>query len=278
MKKPILLIGLSLVTAAALVGCGGGGSDSSDSTSSGSGNTATPPTSTQAASICSGTQRASTLYDVFLNTANGITQSLASRYVGLYGQTTDNNQCISVAASTAQADTTPGTFQAVTTDNWNNAIAYFDPVGTSITGGIKFNQNLFVTCKSGSDTYQHVAISNPANSSTFVSTNQVATIAKDSNFQSYECQTSGSPAFTGSSVTVSSTTGAITVTDPTNGNTTIAAADVPSLFTTTGYNLNGKIIRWYLYQLPAGSGTKQAIVHTSQRTDGTYNIDLFLQQ
>ena len=81
-----------------------------------------------------------------------------------------------------------------------------------------------------------------------------------------------------STVTFSSADGSVTIADGSNGTTTIAAADVPSLFTSAGYDLGGKVLRWYLYQLPVGSGTKQVLVHTSQRTDGTYNIDLFLAQ
>lgn len=268
----------STAFAIVLVACGGGGGSSSDSNSSS--NTVTAPTSTQAASVCSGTMRTSTLYDVFLNTANGFTQSLASRYVGLYGQTTDSNQCISVAASTAQADTTPGTIQVVTADNWNNAISFFDPVGTSVPGGVQLNQGVFVTCTNGLDTYRHVGILNPAGSaSTFVSTNQIANVVKNTTFLSYECNLSNNTTTAGRSNTVITFTsdGSVVIADGTNGTTNIPAANTPSLFTTTGYNLNGNTLRWYLYQLPTGSGTKQVIVHTNQRADGIYNIDLFLQ-
>lgn len=60
--------------------------------------------------------------------------------------------------------------------------------------------------------------------------------------------------------------------------TVISAADVPSLFTQAGYNLNGINLHWYLYQLPTGAGTKQVIVNTAKKPEGTYSIDLYLTQ
>jgi hypothetical protein len=272
-----------LALALLLTACGGNG-DVVNADGGGTGGTSggTSGGSSVSGATCTGASRAATTYDVFLNTADGIAQETASRNVQLYGQTTDAGQCISVAGSTAQADSSPGTVQVATTDDWNNAITYVDPVGTSVNGGVKFNQGLFVTCTGGSDTFSHVGVSNPGNASTFVSSNQVAAAIKDTPLVNYECVQSGStssPADNSTStVTFSSADGSVTIADGTNGTTTIAAADVPSLFTQAGYTLSGKVLRWYLYQLPVGSGTKQLLVHTSQRTDGTYNIDLFLAQ
>jgi hypothetical protein len=264
-----------------LTACGGS-DDSGNANGGGSGGTSggTSGGSSVSGATCTGTSRAATAYDVFLNTADGITQQTASRNVQLYGQTTDAGQCISVAGSTAQADSSPGTIQVATTDGWNNAITYVDPVGASVNGGVKFNQGLFVTCTSGSDTFKHIGVSNPG--STFVASDQVAAAIKDTPLVNYECVQSGSTSSpannSASTVTFSSADGSVTIADGTNGTTTIAATDVPSLFTQAGYVLGGKVLRWYLYQLPVGSGTKQVLVHTSQRTDGTYNIDLFLAQ
>jgi len=270
---------LALSVLFSLAACGGNSDNTS--TVSGSPPPPAPAPSPATGASCTGASRAATAYDVFLPTANGVVQSSANRDVQLYGAATDAGQCISVAASSAQADTSPGTVQIATTDDWNNAITYVDPIGTSVTGGVRFNQGLFVTCKSGGDTFLHVGISNPAgSSSSFVGSNQVATVVKDAALQSYECIQSGSTSSpginTGSAITFSSADGSATVSDSVNGNTVIAASDLPSLFTPAGYNLNGKILHWYLYQLPVGSGTKQVIVHTAQRTDGTYNIDLFM--
>lgn len=279
--KKTLKIAAPILVAAVLSACGGGGDDSSTNNggSNGGGNNGGGNTSGTTAT-CSGTARTSTSYDVFLPTANGIAQSSASRNVQLYGQATDNSQCISIAGSTAQADSSPGTIQVATTDNWNNAISYADPVGTTAPGGVKLNQGVILTCTNGNDMVRHAAIYNPmGTSSTFVSSNQVATTAKNTEFRSYECIQSGStstPGFSGTVVTFAAD-GSVTVADPT-GNTTITASNVPSLFTQAGYNLNGKILRWYLYQLPTGAGTKQAIVHTAQRSDGTYGVDVFLNQ
>lgn len=278
MSKFVGIMGISLAVSAALVGCGGNSTDTSASTGGTSGGTSG---GVSTASTCTGTSRANASYDVFLPTASGITQSSANRAAQLYGQATDLGQCIAVSASSAQGDASA--VQVKTTDDWNNAITYADPVGTSVVGGVKFNQDLFVTCKAGGDTFQHVGVANTYGStSTFVSTNQVATAVKDTPLQSYECIVNGAnsaPGYnTGSAVTFSSADGSVTVSDSVNGNTTIAAADVPSLFSQAGYNLNGKVLRWYLYQLPSGTTTKQVLVHTAQRTDGTYNIDLFLQQ
>ena len=268
---------LSIALTASLAGCGGNDNDGSTSSNGSSGGSQ----NVQTGATCTGTSTGTT-YDVFMNTAIGIVQSTASRNAQLYGTATAAGQCIAIAGSTAQAGSSPGTLQAATTDDWNNAITYADPVGTSIDGGDRFNQGLLVTCTGNSDTFSHVAISNPGGARTFVASSQVATAVKDTPLVNYECVQSGSsssPAInSASTVTFSSATGDVTIADGTNGVTTIASADVPSLFTQTGYTLSGKVLRWYLYQLPVGSGKKQVLVHTSQRTDGTYNIDLFLAQ
>lgn len=221
-----------------------------------------------------------TMYDVFLPTADGITQSSAARNVQLYGQATDNKQCIGVAGSTAQADSSPGTIQIATTDNWNNAITYADSNSANISGGIKFNQGLFVTCKGGSDAFVHVGITNPGGSaSSFMNANQLATVVKNTPLQGYECIQNGSSTSPGLNtaltMTFSATDGSVTVMD-TGKPTVISAANVPSLFTQAGYNLNGIKLNWYLYQLPTGSGTKQLIVNTAKKPDGTYSIDLYV--
>nr|WP_158387734.1 hypothetical protein [Comamonas testosteroni] len=275
------LVAVAAATTILMSACGGGGDNSSSDNVSNNQTTSTAPTtSSEAAAICSGTARASTAYDVFLPSANGIIQSSASRHVQLYGQTSDNSQCISIAASTAQADSSPGTIQVVTADNWNNVISYFDPVGVSTPGGVKLDQGLFITCTNGSDVVKHLGILNPMGTgSTFVGSNQIATVVKNTALLSYECNLDSSNNTTAgrSNTAVSfSSDGSIAISDGSNGITNISAADAPSLFTSTGYNLNGKILHWYLYQLPTGAGSKQVIVHTSQKTDGSYNIDTFL--
>ena len=110
----------------------------------------------------------------------------------------------------------------------------------------------------------------------------MATAVKGTPLVNYECTPSGSTSTpqvnSASTVTFSAADGSVTIADGSNGSTTIAAANVPSLFSQAGYTLAGKILHWSLYQLPVGTGTKQVLVHTSQRSDGTVNVDLFLAQ
>ena len=285
-KKYTGMIAMSIAVSAILVGCGGSGNDSSESVAGGAnggaGSGSSGGTAGGTAGTCEGTSRAATMYDVFLPTANGITQNGSSRNVQLYGQTTDNKQCIGVAGSTAQLDSSPGTIQIATTDNWNNAITYVDSSAPAVSGGIKFNQGLFVTCKNGSDAFLHVGIANPGgNATSFVSTNQLATVVKNTALQGYECIQTGPNTVPGVnsslSMTFSATDGSVTVMDA-GEPTVISAADLPSLFTQTGYNLKGIKLNWYLYQLPTGAGTKQVIVNTAKKPDGTYSIDLYVAQ
>lgn len=280
MKKTTALTGFSLAVAAALAACGGGGGGN-DSPDAGGNGAATPPTSVQAAAICSGTARTSTTYDVFLPTAGGIAQSSASRYAQLYGPASDGAQCISVAGSTAQADSSPGTLQVVTADNWDDAISYFDPIGTPAIGGVRFDQGLFLTCAGGSDAVKHLGISNPGGSaSTLVGADQLGAVVKNTALLSYECLQDGSrntSAGRGVTTVSFSSDGSVVISDGANGTTTISAADAPSLFTPAGYDKNGNVFRWYLYRLPAGTGTKQVIVHTSRKSDGSFGLIAFLQ-
>ena len=285
-KKYTGMIALSIAVSAILVGCGGSGNDSSESvaggTNGGTGSGSNGGTAVGTAGTCEGASRTATMYDVFLPTANGITQNGSSRNVQLYGQATDNKQCIGVAGSTAQLDSSPGTIKIATTDNWNNAITYVDSSASAVSGGIKFNQGLFVTCKNGSDAFLHVGIANPGGSATsFVNTNQLATVVKNTALQGYECIQTGTNTVPGVnnslSMTFSATDGSVTVMDAGEA-TVISAVDLPSLFTQTGYNLKGIKLNWYLYQLPTGAGTKQVIVNTAKKPDGTYSIDLYVAQ
>ena len=275
---------MGLAVSAILVGCGGSGNDSNDSfpngTNGGNGGSNNGGTSGGTAGTCEGASRTATMYDVFLPTANGISQNGSSRNVQLYGQATDNKQCIGVAGSTAQMDSSPGTIQIATTDNWNNAIPYLDSSASSVSGGIKFNQGLFVTCKNGSDAFLHVGIANPGGAATsFVSTNQLATVVKNTVLEGYECIQTGASTVPGVnsslSMTFSANDGSVTVMDA-GVPTVISAADVPSLFTQAGYNLNGIKLNWYLYQLSTGAGKKQVVVNTAKKPDGTYSIDLYV--
>lgn len=296
MKKYAHVLGLSLAFSAALAGCGGSDHNDSDGATGAIPPVTTPPVTTPpvttppvttpgtgsngTSGICSGNSRV-TNYDVFLPTVNGIAQSFASRNVQLYGQGNDNNQCISIAGSSSQADTTPGTFQAITTDNWNNIITYVDPAATSISGGIKLNQQLIATCKAGSDAFVHVAIANPQGStSTFVGVNPIATIAKNTPMQAYECI----PGATGTAVTTNTksvltvaTNGTINVTDGTD-NTAFSAVDAASLFSQAGYSANGNTRNWYLYQLPTDTGKTQVVVATAKKSNGTFGVVLFFAQ
>ncbi|MCD0421053.1 hypothetical protein LOC51_27865 [Rubrivivax sp. JA1024] len=262
----------SLVVACALSACGGGGGGSDDDSGGGG---ATPPTVSQAAAICSGSGTA-TAYDVYFPGATGITR--ASRATQVYGGASAAEQCIAVAASTAQADSAP--LQAVTTDAWEDAISYFDPTGVPVAGGIRLNQGLFVTCQDDSDSVQHLAVLSSGRVATdAVGSAQAATVARGVGFQSYGCLQDGNGVHAGSETAVATfaADGSLTVKESGSTALTVAAADVAALFSDSGYAVDGDVFRWQLYQLPVGGGSKQVIVHTVQKANGGYGVLAFIQ-
>ncbi len=264
----------STIFVVALTACGGG-ADSSDSSNDNNGNNNTAPTQTEATSICTGTGT-NTSYDVFLPTASGLT--LATRAATSYGS--GNNQCVTIAASTAQADTSA--IQMVTKDNWANLISYFDPIGGSaVAGGTKLDQALVVTCNSANDIIRHLAVLSTSNGTpTRVTSNQIATVLKNTGFMSYECMMTGNSVSAGrgnSNMTFSSLDGSITVADSTASPTVFASADALSLFTNTGLNKDGNIMHGYLYQIPNGTSSKQVVVITNRKANGTFGLVSFYQ-
>lgn len=267
----------ALAAACVLSGCGGGGND--DSTggggSSGGGSSATPPSASQAATICSGSG-SPTSYDVYFPGASGITR--ASRATQVYGGASAAEQCIAVAASTAQADNAP--LQAVTTDAWEDAISYFDPTGIPVAGGIRLNQGLFVTCQGDSDSVKHLAVLSSGRVATDVfGSAQATTVARGVGFQSYGCLQDGNGVHAGNETAVATfaTDGSLTVKESGSTVLIVAAADVPALFSDSGYAEDGDVFRWQLYQLPVGGGSKQVIVHTVQKANGGYGVLAFIQ-
>ncbi|MBK1612571.1 hypothetical protein CKO44_03720 [Rubrivivax gelatinosus] len=275
-KRPLAMAAWAatmLAAACALSACGGGGG--SDDDDSGSGGSATPPTAGQAATICSGSGSA-TLYDVYFPGAYGITR--AARATEVHGSASAAEQCIAVAASTAQADSAQ--FQAVTTDAWADAISYFDPSATSVAGGIRLNQKLFITCQSNSDAVKHLAVLSSGRVATDVfGSTQAANVARSVGFQSYGCvqDSTGVHAGNGSAVATFASDGSLTVKDSGSTVLTVAAADVPALFSDSGYAEDGEVFRWQLYQLPVDGGSKQVIVHTVQKASGGYGVLAFIQ-
>ena len=268
-QASMMSVGIACL-ALALSACGGSdGSDGgSSSGGSGGGTTASPPTAGDALSTCAGTAASTTQFDVFLNTAEGIDQSVASRTVTDYGGPSAAKQCISVAGSTAQADTTG--FQAVTNDGWDNTISYFDPTGTSASGGEQLNEQMFVTCASG-QLFRHVAISNPTAAPTLARSGQAAALSGKT-LVSYTCPvSSGGASLDPSSKAVFGSDGTVTV----DGGD---AMPVDSLFSSVGYTSGTKLIHWYLYQVTVGSIAKQVVVHTRYDSSNStpYNIDVFM--
>ncbi len=297
-------LALSLVMAAALTACGGGGDDSSTpnsggtssggssgSGSSGSGSTgssgAAPVTAALASSICGGSSSANASFDVVFPGANGIARR-SSRAVAVHGQPTDAQQCLAMAGSTAQNDLNQ--LGIVTTDAWANNIGYFEWVINSlgnlsatnpVSGAIKLNQQLFIACSTSSDAIKYLGVK----SSTLVNTDiygtkEAATVARGTGFTSLECLSDGKGGYqvgNGGAVATFAADGSLSVTEAGKTALSVSAASVPALFSDDGYTVNGTTFRWGLYQVPAGGGSKQVIVHTTKKPDGSYGVLAFVQ-
>lgn len=289
--KPLLA---AMVAGLALAGCGGGGSDSSSSgggsgggsNSGGSGGGSL--TASQASSLCSGTGGTNSFFDVYVPTANGIYREQASDTVTAYGSSTDASQCLLVGSTSAHGNLNQ--LMIATTDAWANTIGYFEAVidGTGTTqstnplpGGIQLNQQLFVACDSSSDSVKYLGVPQSAavGSSYIDGSVPASTVAKNVGFSAYGCVAGSSGVHAGTDTTVATfgSDGSLTVTDSGSTALTVAAADVPSLFSDTGYTVNGTTYRWSLYQLNVGGTQKQVIVHRAQKANGGYGLLAFIQ-
>lgn len=294
--KRVSTLALSLTMAAALVACGGGddsgspgtGGTSTGGSNGGSNGTPTSPiTAAQAATICGGSSTSQTSYDVYFPGQHGITQR-SSRAVGVHGTTTDNQQCLAMAGSTAQADLNQ--LSIVTTDAWNNAINYFEYVvnglgnvtaTNAVSGAIKLNQQLFIACSTSSDVIKYLGVksSTVVNSDIF-GTKEAASVARNTGFTGLECKASSGGGYqvaTSSTVATFGSDGGLTVTEAGSTALAVSAANVPALFSNQGYTVNGTTFRWALYQVPLAGGSKQVIVHTAQKADGSYGVLAFVQ-
>ncbi|PZP30123.1 MAG: hypothetical protein DI603_15290 [Roseateles depolymerans] len=310
--KRVSTLALSLMTAAALVACGGGSDDSGSSPSnggassggstggssgsgssgggsgSGSGNSgSTPVTAALASSICGGSATTNSFFDVVYPGVAGIARR-SSRAVGVHGQASDAQQCLAMAGSTAQNDLNQ--LGIVTTDAWANNIGYFEWVinglgnlaaTNQVSGAIKLNQQLFIACSTNSDAIKYLGVK----SSTLVNTDifgtkEAATVARGTGFTSMECQSDGKGGYqvgTGTTVATFAADGSLTVTEGGKTALSVATANVPALFSDDGYTVNGTTFRWGLYQVPVGTGSKQVIVHTTKKADGSYGVLAFVQ-
>ena len=286
--KPLLA---AMVAGLVLVGCGGGGSDGSSSSGGSSGggsNSGSSVTATQASSLCSGTGGSNTFFDVYVPNASGMFREQASDTVTAYGGSTDASQCLLVGSTSAHGNLNQ--LMIATTDAWANAIGYFEAVigGTGtvqstnpLPGGIQLNQQLFVACDSSSDSVKYLGVPQSAavGSSYIDGSVPASTVAKNVGFSAYGCVAGSSGVHAGTDTTVATfgSDGSLNVTDSGSTALTVAAADVPSLFTDTGYTVDGTTYRWSLYQLSVGGTQKQVIVHRAQKADGSYGLLAFIQ-
>lgn len=283
----------SLVLLATLSACGGGSDDtastnSSSSSSSGSGTSASSSTSitaTQASSICSGNSSSQTFYDVYFPSEYGIAQR-SVRMVKSYGGASDAQQCLAMEGTTADANK----LNIVTTDAWNNAIGYFEYVVNGlgnvtatnpVSGALRLNQQLFIACSTSSDAIKYLGVKSSATVSTEIfGTKDAASVLRNTGFTSLECKSNGAGAYqvgNGSAVATFATDGSLSVTESGSTTLSISAANVPALFSYLGYTVNGTTFRWTLYQVSVGSSSKQLIVHTAKKADGTYGVLAFMQ-
>lgn len=294
--KPLLA---AMVAGLVLAGCGGGSDSSSSNSDGGSGGGSNSGGSggssgggsvsaTQASSLCSGTGGTNSFFDVYVPTANGIYREQASDTVTAYGSSTDASQCLLVGSTAAHGNLNQ--LMIATTDAWANAIGYFEAVigGTGtvqstnpLPGGIQLNQQLFVACDSSSDSVKYLGVPQSAavGSSYIDGSVPASTVAKNVGFSAYGCVagSSGVHAGTDTGVATFGSDGSLTVTDSGSPVLTVAAADVPSLFSDTGYTVNGTTYRWSLYQLNVGGTQKQVIVHRAQKANGDYGLLALIQ-
>jgi hypothetical protein len=263
--KKISTLGSALLMAAVLSACGGGGSDGGGTaTSTGSG-TGGGSSGSGSSSACSGSSWLTPSYDVYAAGSASAT-SQAATYYG--ASMSASGQCIAVA----------NTLQATTSDGFAT-ISWSDPVGTALNGwgAARFDQNLLLTCAAGSDATRHLAVRTGAGAAVFNGSQARIMVSNLYTFQSLECGSNGQSVNSGQTQLNFGVDKSATLLDS-GTPTSFTASQVDQLFSSTGLTLgNGTVLRWTLYVVPVGALTKQVIVHTGSKPDGTVNVFAFLQ-
>lgn len=267
--KKFSALGLSLLMAAALTACGGGGSDDSSASSGSSGSSSgasgsSGSSGSSGTAACSGSTWLTPSYDVYA--AGSV--SPVSQTASYYGASASaSGQCITVG----------NTLQASTTDGFAT-LTWADPIGASLSGwgAARFEQNVLLTCVSGSDTTRHLAVRSGAGAAVFNGSQARLLVGNAYAFQSLECGSTGQSISSGATQVRFGVDKSVTIQDA-GSTTTFTTAQVDQLFSSTGLTLgNGTVLRWTLYVVPVGALTKQVIVHTGTK-GSTVNVFAFLQ-
>lgn len=274
MKKAISTLALGLLMAAVLSACGGGGSSSSDAAAgggnpSGGGTSGGGGAGSGGSSLCAGAAWQTPNFDVYASGSASPTRRVATYYGASMGAA---SQCIAIAS----------TLQITTTDSFGN-VAWYDAAGAALSGGAadKFNENALLSCTSGSGATGYLAVRADTGASVFNGTQAALLVGNATPFLSEECNSAGTGIDNGLTRLSFGIDKSVTVQDTTSGgsSTTFTAAQVQQAFGAAGLTLgDGTVIRWTLYVVPVASGlTKQVIVHTGTKTNGTVNVLAFLQ-
>jgi hypothetical protein len=263
--KKFSTLGLSLLMAAVLSACGGGGSEGDGASANGStGSSGSASSGSSGTAACSGTAWLTPSYDVY---AAG-SASAVSHTATYYGASASaSSQCIGLG----------NTLQARTTDGFAT-ITWADPVGTSLNGwgAARFEQNVLLTCITGSDATRHLAVRSGAGAAVFNGSQARLLVSNAYSFASLECGSTGQSVNSGATQLSFSVDKSVTIQDS-GTPTTFTTAQVDQLFSSTGLTLsNGTVLRWTLYVVPVGTLTKQVIVHTATK-GSTVNVFAFLQ-
>lgn len=206
------------------------------------------------------------MYDVYASGAINVTPRSATYYGA---SSSAASQCIALS----------DTLQLTTTDGFAN-ITWSDASGVGLSGNAaaRFTQNLLLSCLPASDKARALAVRSGAGATVFSAAMAPVMVANAVPFQSLECDARSGLASGVTQLTFAADK-SVAAQDSTDASTTLfTAAQVQQAFSATGLTLgNGTVIRWTLYAVPTGASTKQVIVHTATKPDGTVNVFAFLQ-
>jgi hypothetical protein len=269
---------LAACFSALIAACGGGGGDAggdggssgstSGSSSGASSGSSSGSSSGASSSLCSGTSWLTPSYDVYSG-ASGTSTAQPATYYG--ANLSANNQCVSI----------DNTLQVTSTDNFANNIAWFDPIGTPLSGigAVRFDQRLLLTCASGSSAIKHLAVQSNNGAALISSTMAPAIVGNAFTFQSLECNSAGSAILSGRLTAQFGYDKSLILTNTQSGApANLTTTEVNSLFSSSGYTWSdGSKTYFKLYVVPAGALAKNVIVNTDQYVNGTYKVYVFIQ-
>lgn len=270
--KRISTLGLGLLMTAVLTACGGGGSSSDAAAGGGNssgGGSSGGGSGSSGSSLCAGASWQAPNFDVYASGSASPTKRAATYYGASMSAA---SQCIAIAS----------TLQITTTDSFNG-VSWYDASGTALNGGAadKFNENALLSCTTGSSATRYLAVRADTGAAVFNGTQAALMVGNATPFVSEECNSAGTGIDNGLTKLSFGIDKSVTVQDTTSGgtSTTFTAAQVQQAFSTAGLTMgDGTVIRWTLYVVPVSSGlTRQVIVHTGTKTNGTVNVLAFLQ-